>query len=69
MKRACPICRTTVRRAENPFFPFCSERCRTLDLGAWASERYRIAAPVFDESQVEDESPTAFPAPEGKSDE
>ncbi len=29
----------------NAWRPFCSERCRTLDLGAWASEAYRVAAP------------------------
>lgn len=40
----CPSCRTEVRWEENPFRPFCSERCRTLDLGAWATERYRIPA-------------------------
>jgi len=29
---------------ENRWRPFCSERCRDADLGAWASERYRVAA-------------------------
>lgn len=28
--------------ATSPFRPFCSERCRLIDLGAWASESYRI---------------------------
>ncbi len=28
---------------ENPFRPFCSERCKVMDLGAWAQEQYRIA--------------------------
>ncbi|MEZ5727829.1 MAG: DNA gyrase inhibitor YacG [Burkholderiaceae bacterium] len=31
-------------RARKSWRPFCSERCRTLDLGAWASEQYRIEA-------------------------
>lgn len=31
----------------NPFRPFCSERCRTIDLGAWANESYRV--PVSEE--------------------
>ena len=35
-------------------FPFCSERCRLLDLGNWASERYVIAEPAIDESASED---------------
>lgn len=29
--------------AESPFRPFCSERCKMIDLGAWASEEYRVA--------------------------
>jgi uncharacterized protein len=27
---------------ENPWRPFCSERCKMIDLGAWASESYRV---------------------------
>lgn len=38
----CPICRTEVPWEENPFRPFCSERCRLIDLGAWAEGRYKI---------------------------
>ena len=41
----CPICRKEVTR-ENPEFPFCSERCRILDLGNWASEKYVISTPA-----------------------
>ena len=48
----CPICRKPVERA-NPEFPFCSERCRTLDLGNWAMEKYTISSPVFDEDEDE----------------
>lgn len=41
----CPSCKKTVLlRAENSFFPFCSARCRTLDLGRWLGGEYRIAA-------------------------
>ena len=40
---ACPQCGRPVEwSAASRFRPFCSERCRTLDLGAWAAERYRI---------------------------
>ncbi len=40
----CPTCRKSiVFRADNPFRPFCSERCRLIDLGDWAAERHRIA--------------------------
>jgi hypothetical protein len=42
---ACPSCgKPAVFTATNPFRPFCSERCKTTDLGAWATERYRIPA-------------------------
>lgn len=40
----CPSCgRRTVYGPDNPWRPFCSERCRNQDLGAWASERFRIS--------------------------
>lgn len=42
-KIKCPQCHTPVAWQGNPERPFCSERCRLLDLGQWASESYRIA--------------------------
>lgn len=39
----CPMCRKETPWEGNPFRPFCSERCKMLDLGAWATEEYRIA--------------------------
>lgn len=40
----CPGCGKRLRYStDNPWRPFCSERCKTIDLGAWASEQYRIA--------------------------
>ena len=40
---ACPACGTPVEYSpQDAFRPFCSERCRLTDLGAWASESYRI---------------------------
>ncbi|MFN7994303.1 MAG: DNA gyrase inhibitor YacG [Bryobacteraceae bacterium] len=41
----CPICKKDVL-LENPEFPFCSERCRLIDLGNWASEKYVISTPL-----------------------
>jgi uncharacterized protein len=39
----CPTCRKRVKwTPANPFRPFCSERCRLIDLGAWAAEDHRI---------------------------
>ena len=42
LKFSCPICKKAVQRA-NDDFPFCSPRCRTMDLGQWAAGDYRIA--------------------------
>ena len=41
----CPICKKEVS-PDDPFFPFCSERCKIIDLGNWASEKYVISTPV-----------------------
>ncbi|MGR8979970.1 MAG: DNA gyrase inhibitor YacG [Gammaproteobacteria bacterium] len=39
----CPACRRSVPwTAENRFKPFCSERCKLIDLGEWAMEQKRI---------------------------
>jgi len=47
----CPVCKTGVEWvAQNRWRPFCSERCRTIDLGDWAAERHRIAGGPADES-------------------
>lgn len=47
---ACPTCRRPALFApSNPWRPFCSERCRMIDLGAWAEESYRIPAPPGEE--------------------
>jgi endogenous inhibitor of DNA gyrase (YacG/DUF329 family) len=41
---SCPHCGAPVEwKAENHFRPFCSERCKLMDLGAWANEQYRVA--------------------------
>lgn len=42
MSLECPICGKAVTWEENEFRPFCSERCKMIDLGRWADERYRI---------------------------
>ncbi|HEY4934541.1 MAG TPA: DNA gyrase inhibitor YacG [Terriglobales bacterium] len=43
----CPTCRKIVLR-KDPDFPFCSDRCRVIDLGKWASGAYVISAPLND---------------------
>lgn len=44
----CPICHKPVSM-DDPFMPFCSERCKLLDLGNWASEKYVISTPITPE--------------------
>ncbi|NJL72120.1 MAG: DNA gyrase inhibitor YacG [Candidatus Competibacteraceae bacterium] len=47
----CPTCgKPAVYSLSNPFRPFCSERCKTLDLGAWADEKYKV--PVSSEEET-----------------
>ena len=48
----CPICQKKVAR-ENPDFPFCSERCRIIDLGNWASGKYVVSTPLTSTGSVE----------------
>jgi uncharacterized protein len=51
---ACPICKKPVPpRASNPAFPFCSDRCKLLDLGKWLNQDYRVAGPPAGDGQGE----------------
>jgi hypothetical protein len=52
MKHKCPICKTQTDSAVHAEFPFCSERCRERDLGNWATERYVVSEPIFDEEEM-----------------
>ena len=54
MKWRCPICRKATDSETSVDFPFCSERCRLLDLGNWSSEKYVISEPAVDETLFED---------------
>jgi endogenous inhibitor of DNA gyrase (YacG/DUF329 family) len=49
----CPICRRETFAEGNPFGPFCSERCKLIDLDNWLSGRYRISAPVNRQEEIE----------------
>ena len=54
--RPCPECGTTASvAADNPFRPFCSERCRLLDLGEWLTDGYAIAGREADEEELTEE--------------
>jgi uncharacterized protein len=48
----CPTCRTLVT-AKDEYVPFCSDRCRLVDLGKWASGAYRISSPILDPDVLE----------------
>lgn len=48
----CPTCRAVVTEGEENF-PFCSDRCRAIDLGKWASGAYRISSPIVDPEVLE----------------
>jgi uncharacterized protein len=52
MEHRCPICQRPTDSELHRDFPFCGERCRLLDLGAWASERYVVSDPIFDEEKL-----------------
>jgi hypothetical protein len=57
LKLRCPICKKAVK-SDNAEFPFCSDRCRTIDLGKWASGAYVIPSPVTDsEEQIRTSTP------------
>jgi uncharacterized protein len=49
----CPTCGMLVRPGDEDF-PFCSDRCRKIDLGKWASGTYKISSPVIDPEVLED---------------
>ncbi|MHC4596888.1 MAG: DNA gyrase inhibitor YacG [Planctomycetota bacterium] len=50
MKHRCPVCHKTVNASpqaqseEAKFFPFCSRRCKLIDLGAWLDVKYKIVS-------------------------
>lgn len=49
----CPICNRETAYEGNRFRPFCSERCKLLDFGAWANEEYNL--PVEETSLTEED--------------
>jgi len=49
----CPICKKEVP-LDSPDSPFCSDRCRVIDLGKWASGDYKISSPIQDPDLLEE---------------
>ena len=57
VKLRCPSCKKSVKSTDRDF-PFCSDRCRLIDLGKWASGQYVISSPVTDaEEAIRDRNP------------
>lgn len=55
LKVKCPTCRKETEWENNPHRPFCSDRCRLIDLGAWTQERYRIPGEQFKPAADDDD--------------
>jgi endogenous inhibitor of DNA gyrase (YacG/DUF329 family) len=61
MKRKCPVCHKTVKGSvqkqneEAEIFPFCSQRCKLVDLAGWLDGRYKIISKL--QSQESDKPP------------
>ena len=64
----CPTCHREIDWSQSPFRPFCSERCRLIDLGAWLTEKHAIPGePVEDESGQGGRGPEdGDPTPHGR---
>lgn len=57
-KVKCPRCGRRAGWSENPHRPFCSEKCRLVDLGCWADEEYRVpgeSVSIHDAAEAEDD--------------
>ena len=65
-KVRCPICEKTMDAQgpkEWPDWPFCSRRCKMVDLGRWLGGNYRIETPVTEEDLVDLDEPANSPQP------
>lgn len=61
----CPICNAAIKAEMKPFRPFCSARCKTIDLGKWVNEEYRFQVEPSDSEDEEPLDPTNLPRPIG----
>lgn len=63
MKSRCPVCRKVIDEAglkssrEGKFYPFCSNRCKLIDLGKWLDANYSIPAIEEDDKAAKTDSP------------
>ena len=58
MKVKCPTCKIRIEYEGNPHRPFCSDRCRLIDIGEWASESFKV--PICPHQSAENESESEF---------
>jgi endogenous inhibitor of DNA gyrase (YacG/DUF329 family) len=56
LKLRCPICKKVVKSSDAEF-PFCSDHCRTIDLGKWASGAYVVPSSTDAEEQIRETTP------------
>ena len=67
MKSKCPVCKKIIDEAARQdsriakFYPFCSNRCKLIDLGKWLDADYKIAAAEEDDKTGEDKNKTSNP--------
>lgn len=53
--KKCPTCNKPVQWQDNPFRPFCSERCKLVDFSKWVSEEYRVPGKPVPAEPLEDD--------------
>jgi len=56
--RKCPTCEKPVEWQDNPWRPFCSERCKLIDFGRWTDEEYRMPGRQINPMSMPAEQPT-----------
>lgn len=57
--KPCPVCGRRFDLEQSPAPPFCSDRCRLIDLGRWASESYSVPHVPDDEEELDEQPPSA----------
>jgi uncharacterized protein len=66
MKPVCPICRKVLPTEDRSApFPFCSARCKKVDLYGWLNEQYRISEPITPDSMLDQDADDSTPRSEG----
>jgi uncharacterized protein len=53
----CPTCGKPVEWQDNPWRPFCSERCKLIDFGRWADEEYRVPGQRINPAEITEKPP------------